>query len=467
MEEKKKLVKNTLIILLGKISTQMLSFLLLPLYTGYLTSEEFGLVDIIITYVSLSVPIFTLQLEMAIFRFIIDYRSDRDKTNEIIFNGLISVIISIILLFILYFVSMNYVNIKYFEIIISLVIASMISSNFMQIARGKGKNIIYSIASAITGIVTVACNVIFIVYLNLGAKGMLLSILLANIAASIYLFFALDIKDSISSKYYSKRTIKEMIKYSIPLIPNSISWWIMNASDRTIISLLLNVSKNGIYAVSNKFPNLLSGFFGIYNLAWSESASVNIETNKNYIVSVTNDIFKLFGALGGVFISILPFIFPVFVNNKFLESYYYIPILVVSSILSMIAAQYGSIYIAKKETSKLSITTITSAIINIIVHLILIKFIGLYAAAVSTAVSYLAVSVYRHFDVKRHIEIIYHNNIIIKMIGLYIMVFIMYYMNNKYLNILSIILSSVVFVLLNYNFVTRILSSVKSKIFRK
>ena len=58
-----------------------------------------------------------------------------------------------------------------------------------------------------------------------------------------------------------------MYQYSIPLVPNGISWWIVNVSDRTIITAIIGTAANGIYAVSNKFPTILSSLLGIFNLS--------------------------------------------------------------------------------------------------------------------------------------------------------------------------------------------------------
>ena len=79
----KELAKNTVIISIGKICTQAVGFLLLPLYTGILSTGDYGAVDLIITYTSLLIPIFTMQLEQAVFRFVIDVRGN---DNEIKFR---------------------------------------------------------------------------------------------------------------------------------------------------------------------------------------------------------------------------------------------------------------------------------------------------------------------------------------------------------------------------------------------
>ena len=113
MNKKKDLVKNTFIILLGKLCTQFISFLLLPLYTNYLVTEEFGYVDLINTYVSLLVPICTLQLEMSIFRFLIDSRNNNEEKEKYITTNIIDLLLIIFVVVIIFYIFMSFVNIKF------------------------------------------------------------------------------------------------------------------------------------------------------------------------------------------------------------------------------------------------------------------------------------------------------------------------------------------------------------------
>lgn len=466
MSKKKDLVKNTFIILLGKLCTQFISFLLLPLYTNYLLTEEFGYVDLINTYVSLLVPIFTLQLEMAIFRFLIDARNNNEEKEKYITTNIITLIFVIISIMLLFAIVMIFVNIKYGAIIALIIVLNMLSGDLLQIARGLGKNIIYSIASVISGVSTIVLNITFIIYFKMGTIGMLSSIAIANGLSVIYLLFSLKINRYFKINKYSSAANKKMLKYSVPLIPNGISWWIMSASDRSIVSFILGVSANGIYAVSCKFPSILSGIFNVFNLSWSESISLHIkeDDNSDYISSVFDDVLKIFGCIGIIIISFISLTFSYLINNNYNEAYLYIPILIVASIFSLLAAQYGGIYIALKKTKQISYTTIIAAIINLFVNIALIKFIGLYAAAISTLVSYMVISIYRHLDIKKTINIIYNVKTVLIIIISYILIISFYYLNIFYLNILSFIISILISIFINRIIIKKIYKSIIIKL---
>ena len=161
-KKKKELLKNTLIIFLGKFCTQFLSFFFLPLYTAVLSSKEYGIVDLIITYVSLVVPLVSLQLEMAIFRELIDSRNNNEKVSTIISTGFISVLFQFVICAIFYIIIGSIIKIPYFEYILLNTLATLLCNITMQISRGLGKNISYSISSVIAGAGNIAFNLIFI-----------------------------------------------------------------------------------------------------------------------------------------------------------------------------------------------------------------------------------------------------------------------------------------------------------------
>ena len=107
------LLKNTAIITIGKICTQMITFFLLPLYTTILSTEEYGIVDLLNTLVSLLLPIISLQIEQAIFRNLIEVREDEDSKKEIISTGVIAVIIQSLIYLVLFFAISPFINNAY------------------------------------------------------------------------------------------------------------------------------------------------------------------------------------------------------------------------------------------------------------------------------------------------------------------------------------------------------------------
>ena len=469
MNKKKQFAKTTLIIFFGKVCTQLISFFLLPLYTAYLVKSEYGIVDLIQTYVLLFVPIITLELEMSIFRFLIDSRGKEKDTKKLISNDFYVLGISLTIFSILYFIIINFVKIPFPFVIWIDVIVCVLSGNFLQVARGLGKTLDFSISCILTGLTTVCSNIILICFCGMQAEGMIISMALANFICAFYLFIRLKLYSYINFKLVDHKLLKEMYKYSIPLVPNGISWWIVNVSDRSIISFVIGAAANGVYAISNKFPTVLSSLTGIFNLSWSESASLHIDSpdRDEFFSDIANTIMRLFVALGVGMIACMPFVFPIMVNKEYNEAYLYIPPLVLATIFNVAICLYSQIYLAKKMSKQVASTTIMGAIINILINVVFIRYIGLFAAAISTTISYFAMFIYRHIDLKKYVHIQYEKGLFIKSFLAFSFAIILYYYNHLITNIICFIVICIFAFLTNYKFLKSSFLTITNKIKHK
>lgn len=442
MSKEKTLVKNTIIVTIGKICTQFVSFFLLPLYTALLTTEEYGIVDLLNTLINLLIPIFILRVDQGVFRYLIDKRDNEKEQKRIITTIMYFTFAQIILYSGIFIIVSNWVSNQYKYFLATNLIANTVSMVLLQICRGIGDNTKYTIGSFLSGAFAVILNVVFIAGFRFGAYGMLSASLIANIITIIYLTYSLKIFKYIKKEYYDKSILKDILKYSIPLIPNAISWWIVNSSDRIIITSFINVATNGIYSAANKFSGVVTTMYNVFNLTWTESASVNIEAeDRDSFFNKTLDFtIRLFGSLCIGIIAFMPFIFPIMINNKFADAYWQIPILMLGTIFNILVSFLGSIYVAKKLSKEIAKTSIFAAIINIVINIALIKFIGLYAASISTAVAYGLMLVYRYFDVKKYVNLRIDAKMVSIMVLLYICSFITYYIDNFYLNVIMAII---------------------------
>jgi O-antigen/teichoic acid export membrane protein len=462
---KAELFKNTLIIAFGKLSTQFLTFLLLPLYTAYLATNEFGTVDLIMTYVTLLAPVVTISLEMAAFRFLIDARNNEDEKRRVISNTL-QMVGTFALLFVLCFTILDrIVSIPYGWLVIGTVLAVIFSNLFLQFARGFGDNVKFSIGGVIAGVTTIAANIVLIVQMGMGASGMLWALLLGNVACAIYLIYALKLYRYARLTDGDMGFKRKLVGYSAPLVPNGVAWWAINAVDRTIVAILLGVASNGIYAVAYKFPLIFSGLFSFFGMSWTEAASVHIDSKDrdNFFSQSINASIRLFGSLGLCIIAGIPLIFDLMVNSSYREAYLYIPVLMIGALFNSVVVLYSGIYIAKKMTTKVLNSSLFAAAISIGLTLGLTPFIGLYAPALAVLVAYLAMAVYRYYDIKKIVAIRYDVQSFALLIIAYSVVIGFYYLDSPLFNIANIVLAGLLTLLFNRKFI----SSAKTKIFSR
>lgn len=469
MNREKSLVKNTIIITIGKICTQLITFFLLPVYTALLTTEEYGTVDLLNTLVSLCIPIVTFQIEQALFRRLIDNRNNNKEIKNTITTTLVTVSIQSIFYILIFIIIAPFVHNQYKYFLATNVIASIFSSLMLQISRGLGDNKKYAIGSFITALTTVLLNIVFIVVFRWGAYGMLTATLIGNILCIVYIFMIKKIYKYINIKTYSKGLLKKLWKYSLPLIPNAISWWVFNSSDRLIVSYVLGVGQNGILSAAYKFSSVYITMYNIFNMTWTESASLHIndEDSSQFFSGIINTILKLFTAICFGIISCMWFVFPIMINVKFNDAYNQIPILMLSSLFNVVVGLISVIYIAKKDTKAVAKTSIWAAIINLVVNLALIKFIGLYAASISTLAAYSIMSIIRLIDVKKYIKIRLDKKFIVSAILIGLILFATYYINNLYLNIGVMLLVIIYAIVINAKSINSIIDMVKGKFLKK
>ena len=407
MNQKKQLMKNTIIIAIGKLSTQIISYLLLPLYTSKLNPSEYGNYDFICTLSIFLCPIITLLMEESMFRYLIDADSkvQRKKiiTQTIIYTLFGTVIFTILAALIMGF-GTDYTP-MYITAIITFVISNILIGLSNALSRGLGKIKLYSISNFILGISTIILNVIFILALKAGVEGLLWANTIANAFTAIIILGLLKLTKYIGK--IDKPLMKDMIKYSIPLVPNSISWSIINMSDRIILTQLVSSAANGIYAMANKFPNIINVLYGYFYTAWKESAAKIVkEENKNqYYNSIYHDAKRFLYAVTICLIAVMPFAFPIFIDESYNEAYIYIPIIMVATYYSNLSSFYGGIFTAYKDTKIMGTTTIVAAIINLVVDLLLVTKFEIYAACFSTLIANLIVYFYRRYKLKKYIKL--------------------------------------------------------------
>lgn len=443
MDKNKEYLKNTFLLFVGKFSTQFMSLILLPLFTHYLIKEDYGYIDLMQTYISLLFPILTLRIDSAAFRFLIEAREKQKKKKEIITNLLIILISAIVITIILKFIVSFYVTINYSNYILINIIATMLSNLLLQILRGFGKNKHYSIASIITGAFNLITNILLVVVFKFDGRSILIASTISNLACATYILSIIKLHEHIDLKLFNKSEIKRILSYSIPMIPNHLSWWVVNVSDRTIISYFLGAAINGIYTVSCKFSNIINSIFSIFNMSWQESASLHIEDDDrdNFFTGMINKLLLLFCDLSVLILVFIPIFFDIIIGKLYIEAYRYIPILLYGNLWNVLISLIGGIYVAKKKTQEIAKTTFISAIINLIVHLLLIKYIGLYAACISTVVSYIIMGIYRLIDCQKYVKIKLNFKKLIIFTLLYIFCTIMYIINSNILNVVSLIIT--------------------------
>ena len=388
--------------MIAKISTQIVSFLLLPLYTALLTTEDYGRVDIYTTLAMIVIPFLTLQVEMALFRFFITEKGQTAQkeivsTSYALIAGMTAVIAAV------YLIVSGILALPHRWLLFAFYLSQALAAVLLQTCRAKGDNIGYGMASFVSSGLAVGLNVLFIAGLGWRVEGILVASIIAQLVSCFYMLWRTRIHQYLSLKAVSLERSKQLLSYAIPLVFNQIASWGINYSNRLIIVATWGEGINGIFSVASKFSNITGTFFNVYNVAWTENVvrSMDDEDGTAYISRMFEFTFRVYLMLITGIINLLPFVFGVMVNEAFHDAYQHVPILLIGMLFSGMAATLGSIYIAYSKTREVSITTMMAGICNVVLHFLLLKSCGLYAASISTLVSFVALCVYRYIFIRK------------------------------------------------------------------
>lgn len=403
MSRGEELAKNTMILLIGRISTRAIGFLLLPLYTAYLSEVQYGVVDLVSTLITLLCPIVGLQLDQAVFRYMVTRRDDRKELRRIISSAIFSEAVLIAGYVLIFIIASRWINNDYKWFLLTNVIIATLFGFANQVLRGLGRNSDYAVAAFIASVCTISLNILFIVGLDWGAFGMLAAIFIGNLVAIGYCVIRGKFWQFISIREFDVPLLKEMVSYSVPLIPNELSWWAIRASDRLVISAFLGLAATGVISVGHKFPEIFMTVYSVFGLAWTESIVLHYKEKDglDYFSRNVNTMMKFFSSVNLLILAAVPFVFGLLVNVKFDESYKVIPLYFISSIINVVIGLISVIYVANHETKVIAKTSMLGAIVSIISDIILAQFVGIYASPLSLILGFGTMLIYRAIDMRR------------------------------------------------------------------
>lgn len=365
------------------------------------------------------------------------------------------------MLIILYFVlSGQSISVRVFICLYFL--ADIIVNVARQICRGISKNVDYSISAIISAFGKMVFAVIFVYWMKMGLTGTVIALFAASTISFFYLFFRVRLYKYISLKYFDSKKLKEMLDYSWPMVPNSMSGWVMRVSDRFVVTAFMGIGANAVYSVANKIPSLLTLALTTFSMAWQESASVSSKDNDvaEYYSTVYKALFYILAGFFGILIAITPALFKILIKGDYDEAYNQMPVLFMAMLFYSMSSFIGGIYMAFKDSKSVGWTTVAAAISNLVIDVATIQYIGLYAASLSTLISYIFLLIFRIIDIKKYVVLRIDH---IKLLGILVLLLMecaLYYKRSMYCNLINLLIGTILFVVLNRNLIITVLKRV-------
>lgn len=405
MKQTEWLLKNTVILAIGNILVKMVQFFLLPLYTAVLTTSEYAISDLFNNTVEIVLPILTLSITEAVFRFSMDRDTNRE---ELLCNGIIVTFIGTIACA-LFCAPFNYIwgdvyPIWFFLPLFATVAFKQLLSHYVR-AIEKVKE--YAISSVVNAVTVVLFAFVFLTKLEWGIRGYLLSLICANLTSLIYLFFVLHGRLYIQRFAAHMKLLKQMLCYSVPLIANTISWWLTNTSSRYIVIAVCGAEKGGLFAAASKIPALMNVCINTFQQAWVMSAIKEYDGEKN--IDFQSQVYKMYSGfiyvLSAIIILLTPLLGKFLLLGEFYSAWRYVPLLVVSATIGGLSSFFGAFYSAVKKNIMSMISTLAGGISNVVLCLVLTDRMGIYGALMASLVAYVLITVIRIVTTKKYAPI--------------------------------------------------------------
>lgn len=408
MDKYKKLASNTIIFAIGTFSSKILSFLLMPYVTRMMSTTDYGSADLIQQTVNVLIPIVTLQVNSAALRFSLDKAKNK---ADVLTVGIRTTLLGfIVFLFFAYPISLITINDfklgEYMVLIYVFVLVSGFRQLCQQFVRGSGNVKLYAVDGIIATATTLLFTFLFLSPLKMGVTGYILAIIASDACSIVFYLFAARLYRYIKPRLLEKGISGQMLKYCVPLIPTIILWWIINVSDRYMITYFVDSASNGLYTAASKIPNFVVLFSQIFIDAWQLSAVDEYGDRKK--ARFFSKVFRVYS--GGIFavasalIVFCQLLTRILVAPSYYDSWNYVPILIIATTYSCLVNFLASVYMAEKKSFMALLTALSGAVSNVVLNLIFIPKMGANGAAIATVCAFGVVFITRSMNTRKYVR---------------------------------------------------------------
>lgn len=398
---------NTLIFGIGSFGAKFLGFFMTMLYTRCMTEAEYSTADLLYNTVNVLVPLVTFSMADAVIRF----GMDKDYDPRKVFTGAnVSVLLGMTI-FMLFtpFIGKNETIGAYTFLLYIYCYFSCFRQMASQFVRARGYVKLFAADGILTVLVQVISNLVLIWGLKLGVTGYVVSFVISDVSSLLFLTAVAGLHKYVDAFYIDKNVIKEMLRFSAPLIPTYLLWWVTSASDRWFVINMVGETENGIYSIAYKLPTLLMLVTTMFYQAWQMSSIE--ERNSRGLGTFYETVFGAYSSLlyiaaAGLIMLCKPLtliLTGTAEGSRFKEAQTFTPVLIIAMVFQCFCQFLSSVYTTKKRSVNSCATAFVAAAVNIILNFLLIPQYGVWGAAIATAASYFACFAVRLFDARKFI----------------------------------------------------------------
>ena len=398
-----KLFSDTVILAIGTFGSKLLVFLLMPLYTALLSPSQYGTAELITGTANLIMPFACVGITNGIFRFAAEKGTDREGVFS---SGMVLLGAGLCGTVLLGAVALCIGAVWRTEILLVVlyVLAADLQAVCAQYVRAVDRTRLFAVQGILNTLVTVGFNILFLMAFDLGVTGYVLSTVVGNLLTTAFLVVSARLWRVFRLSHVSRTAMRELFRFSLPMVPTTICWLITDLSDRYLVSWFCGEAVNGVYSAAYKIPTIVNLVSGIFMQAWQFSAVVQSadgeECSRFYSQVFRGFLSVIFIGSGGL-ILLSPWLCRLLLNSAYHEAWRYMPTLLCAAALESVVSFLASVYMVRKKSMHSFLTAVAGTGLNLLLNFLFIPRTGTLGAAIATLIGYAAVWVLRMADVPR------------------------------------------------------------------
>ena len=403
--KKNNVIKNSLIYSLSGILIKCFSLFLIPLYTAYLSTEEYGITNIVSRFITTMSFVVAFSLYSAIPRFYVEKKNKKNELSK--FYGSITcfcyisgfLFLGLAIIFRKTLEKYVFAGISFFPIVFYCVVSLIFTCQhtiYDNILRAEQQATKCSLLSILYFICNVVLTIFLVVFQRKGAVGVVAATMITN-----FLFSCIFLIDMMKNKKIilclDTIQLKEALKYSIPILPHNLSTRIAGLFSAVFLGNTNSLSVLGVYSLALQFGNVADAIQTYVNYAYCPWLfTILTEAEKGYKDTVRN-VSNILSEVVGLFMIGIALFAPdyvfIFLKNSYRSGWYYIPLIVVEYVIKIMYYFYiSALLYNKNSTKRIFIATLSSSIVNLFLSALLIPRFGSIGAIISDTIGVLLLS---------------------------------------------------------------------------
>lgn len=377
--------KSSGIFFIGSTMSKVITLLLIPLYTNVLPTSDYGYYDLSITCVTLLTSFLYFDIWSSVMRFMRD-DLEGEAPHVVISAGWVIFAVSTLVYYLVGGIASLFVEIPCLPLI--LLYGTMFNVHTMVtcIARGWGNNVDFALSGVLCTLVNVLLNLALILVAGMGYEALYISYIAGFLVQCLYLVAKLRMWRQFGRVDWGKT--KELLAYSTPLGINSVAYWFLNCLSRVVVSLVLSVSANGIFAIGSKFGSTIALATTCFTLAWQDIAFTKELRPTSFYSNAISQYAGFLCCAVAVMLPAIALAFPLLVGAEYADAYGLVPSFLWVAIVSAVSTFIGNVFYVIKDTKTIGVSMVVSCLCNIVLMFPLTCSMGCLGANVSVLIAF-------------------------------------------------------------------------------